>query len=263
MISTILPVCTLVAAAVFLLMAAWKAPPDLVQRAGRSFSAVGTRERYRLYLWRLGRHQEVDPEVILGFRTIASAAAVFAGVVAWPLGLPLAGLFLGCGALLYILPEKYLEAKEKQRLQSLRREFPLMVTLLKVFARASDLYQAMRVVRGAVGGELKRQLDILAAELEVFPLPEALDNLARRAGYAPLANLVGVVMMAIQTGADVEEVLDTFARHAYEERVNDIRRKIKVQPILMAVIPAVMSLTLLLLFVFPMYASIIDRLRVY
>lgn len=263
MISTVLPVCILVAAAVFLLIVAWKAPPDLVRRAGRRFSSAATRERYRLYLWRLGREQEVDPEVILGFRAIASAAAVLAGVMAWPASLPLAVLFLGAGALLYIFPEKYLERKEKQRLQSLRREFPLMVTLLKVFARASDLYQAMRVVRGAVRGELKRQLDILAAELEVFPLPEALDNLAKRAGYGPLASLIGVVMMAIQTGANVEEVLDTFARHAYEERVNDIRRKIKVQPILMAVIPAVMSLSLLLLFVFPMYASIIDRLRVY
>ncbi|MBC7324113.1 MAG: hypothetical protein H5T99_02215 [Moorella sp. (in: Bacteria)] len=59
-----------------------------------------------------------------------------------------------------------------------------MVTLLKVFSRAGDLYQAMRVVRGAVRGELKRQLDILAAELEVFPLPEALDNLAKRRGTA-------------------------------------------------------------------------------
>ncbi|MCG0278222.1 MAG: type II secretion system F family protein [Thermanaeromonas sp.] len=263
MISTVLPVCILVAAAVFLLIVAWKAPPDLVRRAGRRFSSAATRERYRLYLWRLGREQEVDPEVILGFRAIASAAAVLAGVMAWPASLPLAVLFLGAGALLYIFPEKYLERKEKQRLQSLRREFPLMVTLLKVFARASDLYQAMRVVRGAVRGELKRQLDILAAELEVFPLPEALDNLAKRAGYGPLASLIGVVMMAIQTGANVEEVLDTFARHAYEERVNEIRRKIKVQPILMAVIPAVMSLSLLLLFVFPMYASIIDRLRVY
>ncbi|KYH30756.1 type II secretion system F family protein [Neomoorella mulderi] len=263
MITEMLPICLLVVVAVTLMIVAWKAPPDLVARAGRRFSSASARERLRLYLWRQGREQEVDPEAILGFRAIAAGAAFLAGAVVWPASFPLAALFLGAGGLLYILPGKYLERKEEQRLQSLRREFPTMVTLLKVFSRAGDLYQAMRVVRGAVRGELKRQLDILAAELEVFPLPEALDNLAKRAGYGPLTNLVGVVLMAIQTGADVEEVLDTFARHAYDERVNEIRRKIKVQPILMAVIPAVMSLSLLLLFVFPMYASIIDRLSAF
>ncbi|WP_258360176.1 type II secretion system F family protein [Moorella sulfitireducens] len=251
MITAVLPVCILVAVAIFLLIVAWKAPPDLVRRAGLRFSSAAARERYRLYLWLLGREQEVDPEMILGLRAIAAGAAVLAGAVVWPASLPLAALFLGAGGLLYILPGKYLERKEEQRLKDLRREFPSMVTLLKVFTRAGDLYQAMRVVRGGVRGELKRQLDILAAELEVFPLHEALDNLAKRAGYGPLANLVGVVLMAIQTGADVEEVLDTFARHAYDERVNEIRRRIKVQSILMAVIPAVMSLSLLLLLCFP------------
>ncbi|WP_258359095.1 type II secretion system F family protein [Moorella sulfitireducens] len=263
MITDMVSVCLLVAVAAFLLIVAWKAPPDLVLRAGRRFSSASARERFRLYLWRQGREQEVDPEAILGFRAIAAGTAVLAGVIVWPANLFLASFFLAAGGLLYVLPGKYLERQEERRLKDLRREFPTMVTLLKVFSRAGDLYQAMRVVRGAVRGELKRQLDILAAELEVFPLPDALDNLAKRAGYGPLANLVGVVLMAIQTSADVEEVLDTFARHAYDERVNEIRREIKVQPILMAVIPAVMSLSLLLLFVFPMYASIIDRLSAF
>ena len=112
-------------------------------------------------------------------------------------------------------------------------------------------------------GELKRQMDLLAAELEIYPLKTALDNLAERSQFPPLTNLVGVVMMGINTGTDVDEILRGFSRRAYGQRVNDIKRRIKAQPVLMAAIPAVMMLSLLLLFVFPMYANIIDRLRAF
>ena len=60
--------------------------------------------------------------------------------------------------------------------------------------------------------------------------------------------------------SNVDDILDTFAKRSYEIRVNDIKRKIKAQPIIMSVLPAIMMFSLILLFVFPMYADILDKL---
>jgi Flp pilus assembly protein TadB len=252
-------VSILVAAAVFLLLLT-ASGRDVVKLVGSRVPS-GARERVGEDLVRLGL--ALDPEYFLGLRVVISSAATVLGVILMPLNV-LAGfsLFL-FSLLLYVSFGKWLEAKERKRLNELKREFPVMVTLLRVYSRAGDLYQAMRIVREAVRGELKRQLDILASELEVYPLQRALDNLAARSRYGPLTNLVSVVLINVKTGMDVDDILVTFSRRAYEQRVNEIKRKIKARPIIMTVIPAVMMFTLLLVFVLPMYANIIDKLRAF
>lgn len=163
----------------------------------------------------------------------------------------------------WVYPDKWLEDLEKKREEEINREFPVMVTLIKVYSHASDLYQALNIVRGALKGELKRQLDILASELTVFPLKDVLERFAYRCKSPIISNFVSVILFGIQTGSNVDEILDTFARRSYEVRVNEIKRKIKAQPIILSVLPAVMMFALVLLFVFPMYANIIDKLRAF
>jgi Flp pilus assembly protein TadB len=242
----------------FLLVLALGSPAGLVEWIGARFGG-SARARFRDYLSRLGENPEAA-ERLLGIRLAAAACMAAAGLVALPAGYFPAVFFFVVALVVYAMAEKQLQSREQKRIKDIEREFPLMVTLLKVYSRAGDLYQAMRIVREAVQGELKRQLDILYAELEVYPLNEALDRLAARAKYPALTNLVSVVMLGIKTGANIEEVLDAFAKRAYEQRVYTIKKKIKAQPIIMAIIPAVMSLCLLMLFVVPMYTNILDRL---
>ncbi|MGI9951439.1 type II secretion system F family protein [Moorellaceae bacterium AZ2] len=262
MILPTISVCIIVASAGFLLVLALGSSAGLLEWVGGRFTGTSTRLRFQDYLARLGEDPN-DAGRILGMRVAILTCTLVAGLAALPMGYYPAGVLFLLGIILYVLPEKQLRARERRRIADIEREFPLMVTLLKVYSRAGDLYQAMRIVREAVEGELKRQLDLLYAELEIYPLHEALDNLSKRAKYAPLSSLLSVVMLGIKTGADVEEVLDAFAKRAYEQRVYTIKRKIKAQPIIMAVIPAVMTLSLLLMFVVPMYMNIIDRLRAF
>jgi len=163
----------------------------------------------------------------------------------------------------WVYPDKWIEDLEKKREEEINREFPVMVTLIKVYSHASDLYQALNIVRGALKGELRRQLDILASELTVFPLKDVLERFAYRCKSPIINNFVSVILFGIQTGSNVDEILDTFAKRSYEVRVNEIKRKIKAQPIILSVLPAVMMFALVLLFVFPMYANIIDKLRTF
>lgn len=252
-------VSILVAAAVFTLLLA-ASGRDVLKLVG-SKVPFGVRGKTGEDLNRLGL--KIDPDYFLGLRVVVSLASAVSGVILVPLNVLAGFLLFLLSLLLYVSFGKWLETKEKRLLNDLQREFPVMVTLLRVYSRAGDLYQAMRIVREAVRGELKRQLDILASELEVYPLQRALDNLAARSRFGPLTNLVSVVLMNVKTGMDVDDILVTFSRRAYEQRVNEIKRKIKARPIIMTIIPAVMMFTLLLVFVLPMYANIIDKLRAF
>lgn len=237
------------------------APRGLVAALGRMIPA-SVRNRYADSLRILGLSG--SPEILAGLKYGGLVAGVGLAAVALAGGVPAVGaMAFALGTFAWAYPDHWLRAKEKVRLEDLRSEFPLMVTLVRVYARASDLYQALNITRGALRGELRKQLDTLVSELQVLPLKQALMNFAARCNYPPVSNFVSVVLFGITTGADVDCILDSFSRRSYEARVNEIKRRIKVQPLVMSILPAVMAFSLLLLFVFPMYSNIIDRLRAF
>lgn len=158
------------------------------------------------------------------------------------------------------LPDKWLQDQENKRSSELQREFPTLVTLVRVYAQAGDLYQALNIAREALSGELRKQMDILVAETELYPLSIALDNLARRCDYPPLTNFVSVVMLGIETGADVTKALDNFAKEAYSQRINNAKRQIKSQPVILSIVPALLSMGILLMIALPLYSDIINTL---
>lgn len=102
---------------------------------------------------------------------------------------------------------------------------------------------------------------VLVVELEIYPLHEALDRLSERCKYPPLTNLVSVLLMGINNGNDIDEILDKFAKGAYRVRVDDIKRKIKAQPIIQTLMPAILMLALLLIIVYPLFSNIITSLN--
>lgn len=206
---------------------------------------------------------DIDLDWIVGLRTVITCVFGLLVLLCVVLQAKIGFLFLIAGIAAWKYLDFWFDQKEKQRQEDIEREFPLMVTLVRVYARASDLYQALMIVRDALQGEMRRQVEILAQELQVHSLQEALENFAARCRYPLLSNFVTVVLFGIKTGADVDEILASFARRAYEARVNTIKRKIKAQPIIISVLPAVLALSLLLLFVFPMYANIIAKLRAF
>lgn len=163
----------------------------------------------------------------------------------------------------YYYPINWIGTKEKERNKELTSEFPLMVSLLRVYSRAGGLYQSLKIVRNAVKGELRRQLDILNVELEIYPLHEALDRLSYRCKYPPLTNLVSVILMGIKNGNDVDQILEKFSNAAYKTRVDELKRKIKAQPIIMTLMPAMLMFALLLLIVYPMFSNIITSINTF
>ena len=205
---------------------------------------------------------ELNTEFVLGLRMVAVVLVVLLGIV---IGSTLnwftAFSFAAAAAGIYYSPVAWLNSREKERIKDLSKEFPLMVSLLRVYSRAGGLYQALKIVKNAVQGELRRQLDILVVELEIYSLQEALDRLAERSKYPPLTNLVSVLLMGINNGNDIDEILEKFAKGAYRVRVDEIKRKIKAQPIIQTLMPAILMFALLLIIVYPMFSNIITSLN--
>lgn len=236
-----------------------KSPKNILSGIGRAAPRF-TRKRYERVLDVL--NHPMEPEMMAGIKFGGLILGVVLGVLAlWLYGIQIAVVFFALALFAWVYPDQWLRRKEEKRQADLHREFPLMVTLVRVYARASDLYQALHIARGALKGELRREMDLLVSELQVAPLRQALENFAARCNCPPITNFVSVVLFGITTGANVDHILDSFARRAYEARVNDIKRKIKAQPIIMSILPAVMMFSLMILFIVPMFANIIERIR--
>lgn len=256
MIFALLPTI-LVAAAVFV----WSYPRDIVLSIGNRAPTNWT-TRYTEYVKTLDLN--ISPNVIAGIRLGGFIFGIGLTILLW-LSLGVFWSFLGLliALLSQIIPDYYLAKKEKQRIEELSREFPSMVTLVQVFSKASDLQNALGIVRGATTGELHKQLSRLGIEMNIYPMSVALNNFADRCNYLPISNFVSVLQYGIASGADVDSILDTFSSRTYESRVNEVKRKIKSRPATMVIISGIMMLCLILLFVLPMYSNIVSKLNAF
>lgn len=205
---------------------------------------------------------DVDVGPLVRARLLVLVAGISWAVIAFAVQGPAGALMPAVLTLAgWKLCRSYINFLEKKRREDIAREFPLMVSLVRVYAKSSDLVRALDTVRSTLKGELKKQVDLLVQEMKLYSLPDALRRFAKRCRYGPVDSFVSVVLFGISTGADVDAMLATFARRAYEARVNEVKRRVKSQPVFMSFLPVALGLLLLLVFVFPLFADIIGKLR--
>lgn len=236
-------------------------PVEVLTEIGRR---VTSREKLRALEVRLEAvNMKISPELFTALRfSSAIVLAAAGGALIWREPVP--GIALLVLALIaYKLPEAHLDKLEKNRKEDINREFPIMVDMVRIYAQASDLYQALKIVPHALKGELAGQMQVLSAELEISPLAEALENFAHRCGLRQVQDFVGVVLQGIRSGMDVDEILQRYSSMAYERRVTEIKRKIKTQPLILSVLPGMLMFSLILLWVLPMYTNIIQKLKAF
>ena len=243
-------IALLCAAAVF----AWVAPP-----IGISFesSILGTDIAARVQKEGL----DIDPTPLIRLRLViltvglfwAIAAGVTVGIKA--MILPIALTLIG-----WKLIDNYIDGLQKKRQEEIAREFPLFVNMIRVFSKASDLFIAINTSRQLLQGELRKQLDIMIQELQTRSVRDALRRMAERCNYVPMNSLVSVLISGIETGSNIDKILEIFASRVYESRVNEAKRKVKSQPVIMSILPVLLGLFLLIVFVYPLFSDIIKKL---
>ncbi|MFZ5651628.1 MAG: type II secretion system F family protein [Bacillota bacterium] len=159
------------------------------------------------------------------------------------------------------LPDLFLNFMEKKRKEELLRDFPLLVDQVKIYARAAGYYHALKIVsrsfKGAMGGELA----VLSAEMELLGLIEAVNNFAARCGIPEIRDFARIMAVAETTGADISSILVNYSTMARQRQVSRIKRKIKIQPVLMSILPGVLLIIFILMFIIPMVTSIIQQIN--
>lgn len=206
-------------------------------------------------------HLNIDPFFLIRLRILilgvglvwAIAAGITGGIKA--VILPVALMLVG-----WKLADNYLNILQKKRQDEIAREFPLFVNMVRAFSKASDLYIAINTARQLLQGELRRQLDIMMQELQTYPIKDALHRMAERCNYAPMNSLVSVLISGIEVGSDIDEILGTFAKGVYNSKVNEAKRKVKSQPVIMSILPVLLGLFLLIVLVYPLFTDIIQKL---
>ena len=224
----------------------------LTSRAGGLLDQVlGGTDSVRSRLQRAGLPADVE-----GFRVQQALWGIGAGVAAaalgsvlwWTRGASVVALavLVGCAFLAGAVARDTLLSRAAARRERLiMAEFPAIAELLALSVTAGEgTVQALERVARLSSGELAGELELCLAEARTgTSLPEALQGLSRRTGLAPIVRFVDGLVVAIQRGTPLGEVLRAQAADAREAARQSLieeggRREITMMvPVVFLVLP--------------------------
>lgn len=197
----------------------------VVAEIGQRLEAVlGGTDSVRRRLQRAGRAADVDrfraEQVLWGVAGAVGGALV--GTLVWVTGgSPLrALLFIGVGAGIGVVAkDMHLSRLAERREQVMLAEFPTIAELLALSVAAGEgavgsLERVTRLSRGELATELGR---CLADARAGASLPTALQGLADRTGLPSLSRFVDGIVIAVDRGTPLAEVLRAQAQDVREE----------------------------------------------
>ncbi|MBW8171687.1 type II secretion system F family protein [Ornithinimicrobium sp. Arc0846-15] len=182
----------------------------------------GGRDSVSMRLTRAGLADDVDgfrlQQVLWGVSGMVLAAA--GGSLVWWLrgASPWALLILVCCAGLggVIARDSVLTSMASRREKRLMAEFPAMAELLALAVTAGEgTMQALERVSRLSTGELAAELELALGQARTgMPLPQALEGMGQRTGLTALSRFVDGLVVAMQRGTPLGEVLRAQAADA-------------------------------------------------
>ncbi|MDO8526783.1 MAG: type II secretion system F family protein [Deltaproteobacteria bacterium] len=115
-----------------------------------------------------------------------------------------------------VWPWVWLFSKQKERVQNIRKDLPLVMDLLAVSVSAGmDMTGALqRIVKNLPAGALKKEFEILLQDLKLGQSrKEAFLLLKKRVPIFEIQNLVSLLTQSMQLGSPLAPVLLSFANH--------------------------------------------------
>lgn len=224
----------------------------LLRRAGQLADRVlGGSESVTARLQRAGLPPDVEgfriQQVLWGAISVVVVAAL-GSLAMWTRGVSLPALVVvalsaGCGGML--LRDQMLSRAATQRERRIMSEFPAIAELLALSVTAGEgttqaLDRVARLSRGELAGELET---CLAQARTGATMAEALEGLGTRTGLGPIVRFVDGLVVAIERGTPLGEVLRAQAQDARESARQELieeggRREILMMvPVVFLVLP--------------------------
>ena len=198
--------------------------PVIAEVGSRLDSVLGGTESVRRRLQRAGLAPDVDrfrAEQVLWGAGGTIAGGLLGGVIWLASGSPFRGLLfivvgLGVGV---VAKDMHLSRLAERREQIMLAEFPTIAELLALSVAAGEgavgsLDRVTRLSQGELAGELGR---CLADARAGASLPSALQGLADRTGLPSLTRFVDGIVIAVDRGTPLAEVLRAQAQDVREE----------------------------------------------
>ncbi len=198
--------------------------PVAVRAAALVDRLLGGRESVGSRLQRAGMADDVEGfrvQQVLWGSTAGVLAVALASVAWWVRGTSLVALavVVGCTALVGVMARDWMLTRSAvQREKRLMAEFPAMAELLALAVTAGEgTTQALDRVARLSTGELSAELDLCLAQTRTgTPLVAALQGMSDRTGLAPLSRFVDGIVVAVQRGTPLGDVLRAQAQDARE-----------------------------------------------
>lgn len=197
----------------------------VLRRAGSTIDrVVGGTDSVRGRLMRAGLGDDVDgfriQQVLWGVAA-AVAAALLGSLLWWTRGVSLPALavvVLSAAVGGVMAKDQVLSRQARTRQQRILAEFPALAELLSLAVTAGEgTTHALERVARLSSGDLSAELGLALAHARTgATLPEALQELSRRAGSPPITRFVDGLVVAIQRGTPLAEVLRAQAQDARE-----------------------------------------------
>lgn len=212
---------------------------------------LGGTDSVRTRMQRAGLMPDVEgfrvQEVLWGFAA-ATLAAALGSVLWWSRGASVVALsvLVACAFLGGVVARDTMLSRAANRRERLiMAEFPAVAELLALSVTAGEgTVQALERVARLSSGELAGELELCLAEARTgVSLPDALQALSRRTGLAPIVRFVDGLVVAIQRGTPLGEVLRAQAADAREAARQSLieeggRREITMMvPVVFLVLP--------------------------
>ena len=202
---------------------------DVVEPTTRRLASVldrvlGGAESVRSRLQRAGLSADVEgfriEQVLWGSATAVLAAAL-GSLLWWTRGasLPALVVLVGCAFVGGVIARDWLLSRSAERRERLiMSEFPSIAELLALSVTAGEgAVQALERVTRLSRGELAAELELCLGQARTgASLPEALQQLSRRTGLSPIVRFVDGIVVAIQRGTPLGDVLRAQAADARE-----------------------------------------------
>lgn len=199
----------------------WPVLRRLGQLVDRTLGGTGS---VRLRLARAGLGEDVEGfrvQQLLWGTVAAVGVAALGSLLWWTRGASLTALVVVvCTAAVagVMARDQWLTRQARRRQQRILAEFPALAELLSLAVTAGEgATQALDRVARLSHGELSQELQLALAQARTgATLPDALQALSRRAGSPPVTRFVDGLVVAIQRGTPLGEVLRAQAQDARE-----------------------------------------------
>lgn len=225
--------------------------PALRRLGGLVDRTLGGTDSVRLRLARAGQGEDVEGfrvQQVLWGAAAALAVASLGSLLWWARGASLSALALVVASAAVggvLLRDQWLTRQARRRQERILAEFPALAELLSLAVTAGEgAVQALDRVARLSSGELAQELQLALAHARTgATLPESLQAMARRAGSPPVTRFLDGLVVAIQRGTPLGEVLRAQAQDARESARSALieeggRREIAMMvPVVFLVLP--------------------------